>query len=114
MNKLVHIILLFLLFVGSVRAQQGTPVDYWDDVDFSDTSLVASKALQDKMIGYFYSFTDGDEKRFDSLSIAGLGASSYGYSLSVFLFCVSRPWLEYCTADIISYGQGNNDHPSFS
>lgn len=74
MKKIIHITLVAVLLLSMYNLKaQSEMMDYWDDVDFSDTSLVASKAFQDKMIGYFYSFTDGDEKRFDSLSIAGLG-----------------------------------------
>lgn len=73
MKKIIYIVvLLILLFsVFSLKAQD--KVGYWDDVDFSDTTLVGSKVMSDKMISYFFSFTDGDEKHFDSLSIAGLG-----------------------------------------
>ena len=71
MKKLIHIVLVFLI-VFSARAQNHTLEDYWKDVDFSDTALISSKTLSDKLVNYFYSFTDGDEQRFDSLSIAGL------------------------------------------
>ena len=73
MKKIIYIVvLLILLFsVFSLKAQD--KVGYWDDVDFIDTTLVGSKVMSDKMISYFFSFTDGDEKHFDSLSIAGLG-----------------------------------------
>ena len=71
MKKLIHIVLVFLI-AFSARAQNHTLEDYWKDVDFSDTALVSSKTLSDKLVNYFYSFTDGDEQRFDSLSIAGL------------------------------------------
>lgn len=71
MKKLIHIVLVFLI-AFSARAQNHTLEDYWKDVDFSDTALISSKTLSDKLVNYFYSFTDGDEQRFDSLSIAGL------------------------------------------
>ncbi|MCR5658654.1 MAG: redoxin domain-containing protein [Bacteroidales bacterium] len=72
MKKIIYIVvLLILLFsVFSLKAQD--KVGYWDDVDFSDTTLVGSKVMSDRMVGYFFSFTDGDEKHFDSLSIVGL------------------------------------------
>ncbi len=71
MKKLIHIVII-LLIAFSARAQNHTLEDYWKDVDFSDTALISSKTLSDKLVNYFYSFTDGDEQRFDSLSIAGL------------------------------------------
>lgn len=71
MKKLIHILIVFLI-AFSARAQNHTLEDYWKDVDFSDTALISSKTLSDKLVNYFYSFTDGDEQCFDSLSIAGL------------------------------------------
>ena len=75
MKKIIHITFLIVLMLSgvSMKAQADVMSGYWDDVDFSDTTLVTSKAFSDKMVSYFYSFTDGDERRFDSLSIAGLG-----------------------------------------
>jgi peroxiredoxin len=75
MKKIIHITFLVVLMLSgvSMKAQADVMSGYWDDVDFSDTTLVTSKAFSDKMVSYFYSFTDGDEQRFDSLSIAGLG-----------------------------------------
>ena len=75
MKKIIRIVFLFVLMLSgvSMKAQTDVMLGYWDDVDFSDTTLVTSKAFSDKMVSYFYSFTDGDEQRFDSLSIAGLG-----------------------------------------
>ena len=75
MKKIIRITfsLVFVLLAFSAKAQNDVLTGYWDDVDFSDTTLVSSKAMTDKLVGYFYSFTDGDEQRFDSLSIAGLG-----------------------------------------
>lgn len=73
MSKIIHIFLWLLLSLSAFSAKAQSELGFWDDVDFSDSSLVASKAFQDKIIGCFYSFTDGDENRFDSLSIAGLG-----------------------------------------
>ena len=75
MKKIIHITFLIVLMLSgvSMKAQTDVMSGYWDDVDFSDTTLVTSKAFSDKMVSYFYSFTDGDEQRFDSLSIAGLG-----------------------------------------
>ena len=53
----------------SLKAQ--VPADYWDDIDFNDTTLVANKILKDKLVNYFYTFTE-DERTFDSLSMAGM------------------------------------------
>ena len=75
MKKIIHIIAL-LVFAFSAfpsQAQNDAMSDYWKDTDFSDTTLISSKALSDQLIGFFFSFTDGDEQHFDSLSIAGLG-----------------------------------------
>ena len=75
MKKIIHITILavLLLLAWPMKAQTDVMSGYWNDVDFSDTSLVSSKTFADKMVAYFYSFTDGDEQRFDSLSVAGLG-----------------------------------------
>ncbi len=75
MKKIIHVvsIMVFVFSAFSAPAQNGTMSAYWDEVDFSDTTLIGSKALDDKLVGFFYSFTDGDERRFDSLSVEGLG-----------------------------------------
>ena len=75
MKKIIHIIalLVFAFSAFTVQAQSEAMADYWKDTDFSDTTLISSKTFSDQLIGFFYSFTDGDEQRFDSLSIAGLG-----------------------------------------
>jgi len=75
MKKLIHIVLLvaFALSVFPTRAQNNAMIQYWDDVDFNDSTIVVSQELPGKLVSFFYSFTDGDEQRFDSLSIAGLG-----------------------------------------
>lgn len=75
MKKIIHIIALmvFALSAFTVQAQNEAMADYWKDTDFSDTTLISSKTFSDQLIGFFYSFTDGDEQHFDSLSIAGLG-----------------------------------------
>jgi peroxiredoxin len=71
MKRLIHIIFVFLFSVGSVWAQSGTPDDYWDDVDFNDTTF-SSNVLRNKIINYLYENACVDEAHFDSLSIAGL------------------------------------------
>ena len=73
MKKIIHIAFLFVLLLSGFPMKAQIVSGYWGDVDFSDTTLVSSKAFSDRMISYFFSFTDGDEQRFDSLSIAGLG-----------------------------------------
>lgn len=75
MKKIIHIIaLLFFAFSAfTAQAQSKAMADYWKDTDFSDTTLISSKSFSDQLIVFFYSFTDGDEQHFDSLSIAGLG-----------------------------------------
>ena len=75
MKKIIHITILlcFLLLAFPLKGQNVDLQTYWDDVDFNDTTLIASKAMSDKLVEYFFSFTDGDEQRFDSLSMAGLG-----------------------------------------
>jgi len=75
MKKIIRIVLLFVFafFVFSAQAQSDAMSEYWKDTDFSDTTLISSKAFSDQLIGFFFSFTDGDEQRFDSLSMAGLG-----------------------------------------
>ena len=75
MKKIIHITLLvvFALSVIPTKAQDKRMVEYWEDVDFNDTTLISSKTMSDKLIDFFFSFTDGDEQHFDSLSVAGLG-----------------------------------------
>ena len=75
MKKIIHIIamIVFVLSVSPTKAQDNMMLGYWDDVDFSDTTLISSKTMSDKLVNFFFSFTDGDEQRFDSLSMAGLG-----------------------------------------
>ena len=75
MKKIIHIsiLLCFLLLAFPLKGQNVDLQTYWDDVEFNDTTLISSKAMSDKLIEYFFSFTDGDEQRFDSLSMAGLG-----------------------------------------
>ena len=75
MKKIIHIIalLVFAFSAFSAQAQSKAMADYWKDTDFSDTTLISSKSFSDQLIVFFYSFTNGDEQHFDSLSIAGLG-----------------------------------------
>ena len=75
MKKITHIVFLFVFAfsVFSAQAQSDAMSDYWKYTVFSDTTLISSKAFSDQLIGFFFSFTVGDEQRFDSLSMAGLG-----------------------------------------
>lgn len=75
MKKIIHIIalLVFAFSAFTAQAQSKAMANYWKDTDFSDTTLISSKSFSDQLIVFFYSFTDGDEQHFDSLSIAGLG-----------------------------------------
>ena len=116
MKKIIHIVFLFVLMLSgvSMKAQADVMLGYWDDVDFSDTTLVTSKAFSDKMVSYFYSFTDGDEQRFDSLSIAGLGVlldkaktnmRVYGYVLEFALNGYASMGRDAVTDYLLNYPQ---------
>ena len=75
MKRIIYIVLLLTIAFSAfqAKAQSDAMSSYWDGVDFADTTLIGSKMLNDKMVEFFFSFTDGDEQRFDSLSINGLG-----------------------------------------
>lgn len=74
--KYLHIVLLLLAFlcpVVSLRAQVTLPDEEWSVVDFKDTALISSQAFSAKMVDYlFRTTTDGDMKRFDSLSMISI------------------------------------------
>ena len=70
---IISMLLAFVLSAFPLKAQNEALQRYWDDVDFSDTTLIASETMSAKLVDFFFSFTDGNEQRFDSLSIAGLG-----------------------------------------
>ena len=74
--KYLHIVLLLLAFlcpVVSLRAQVALPDEEWIEVDFKDTTLISSQAFSAKMVDYlFRTTTDGDMKRFDSLSMISI------------------------------------------
>ena len=74
--KYLHIVLLLLAFLCpmvSLRAQFGLPDEEWREVDFKDTTLISSQAFSAKMVDYlFRTTTDGDMKRFDSLSMISI------------------------------------------
>ena len=65
--------LVCLLSTISLDAQSNRLSAYWDDTDFNDSTLVYSEELTNKLMDFLFSFADGDERRFDSLSIVGLG-----------------------------------------
>ena len=116
MKKIIHITFLFVfvLIVIPTKAQNKVMMEYWEDVDFNDTSLVSSKTMSDKLINYFYSFTDGDEQHFDSLSIAGLGVvldkakvnmRMYEYILEIALNGYSAMGRDQVTNYLLNYPQ---------
>ena len=114
MKKIIHIAFLFVLLLSGFPMKAQIVSGYWDDVDFSDTTLVSSKAFSDRMINYFFSFTDGDEQRFDSLSIAGLGVlldkakvnmSVYGYVLEFALNGYASMGRDAVTDYLLNYPQ---------
>ena len=114
MKKIIHITVLFVLLLSGFPMKAQIVSGYWDDVDFNDTTLVSSKAFSDRMISYFFSFTDGDEQRFDSLSIAGLGVlldkakvnmSVYEYVLEFALNGYSSMGRDAVTDYLLNYPQ---------
>ena len=72
MRKIIYITLACLCFVLPLKAQQSKTTDYWDDIDFNDTTLISNNVLSDRLINYLYQFTAAEEKDFDSLTIVGL------------------------------------------
>ena len=74
-NKLCKSILLFLLFLlcADLKAQDFNTDTYWDDVDFSDTTLVDSKVFSDRLVAFLYQYACCDEQQFDSLPVSGVG-----------------------------------------
>ncbi len=114
MKKLVHIILFCMFFVGPVWAQQGTKADYWDDVDFNDTTLISSSVLKDKVIGFLFENACVDEAHFDSLSIANLNIvfekaktnmRTYEYMLELMLNGYTNMGRDAVTDYLLNYPQ---------
>ena len=69
---------IVFLFVGLSASLAQTPTDriahYWDEVDFSDTTLVSSDAFSAKVIDFLYNYAALEEgAHFDSLSMVGIG-----------------------------------------
>ena len=75
--KYIHIVLVLLFLIASTlptKAQIGVEENVWDDVDFTDTALVASESFQNRMLEQLFNLTEsGDMHRFDSLSMATIG-----------------------------------------
>ena len=75
--KNIHrIVFALFLIVASltIKAQNVADGDVWDDIDFTDTALVASESFQNRMLEQLFNLTEsGDMHRFDSLSIAAIG-----------------------------------------
>ena len=75
--KYIHIVLVLLFLIASTlptKAQIGAEENVWDDVDFTDTALVASESFQNRMLEQLFNLTEsGDMHRFDSLSMATIG-----------------------------------------
>lgn len=72
------LISIVFLFVGLSASLAQTPTDriahYWDEVDFSDTTLVSSDAFSAKVIDFLYNYAALEEgAHFDSLSMVGIG-----------------------------------------
>lgn len=71
---IVFIISLFLgLIATGLRAQDFSPQTYWDDVDFTDTALIASKQFEDRIVDFLYQYSCCDEEEFEFKSILGAG-----------------------------------------
>ena len=70
MNKLIHVCVVVLLSVATVQAQ--ATFDYWDDVDFCDTTLVSSNVLKNKVINYLFERACASDAHFDSVSMASM------------------------------------------
>ena len=71
-RKSILLSVCLFAFLG-LKAQSFDPETYWQDVDFNDTTLMASKLLDDKMVDFLYQYSCCDEERFDSLSVSGVG-----------------------------------------
>ena len=74
--KKIFISMMFI-FVGFSVTLAQTPTEkmahYWDEVDFSDTTLVNSDAFSAKVIDFLYSYAAmEDGAHFDSLSMVGI------------------------------------------
>ena len=75
MKKIIHINLVFVLLISSLWMKaQNVVRETWNDVDFSDTTLVDSESFRERMVNELYLNTMTDDlARFDSLSIQSVG-----------------------------------------
>ena len=75
MKKIIHINLVFVLLISSLWMKaQNVVRETWNDVDFSDTTLVDSESFRVRMVNELYLNTMTDDlARFDSLSIQSVG-----------------------------------------
>ena len=72
--------LIFWLTIAGMKAQvivpeeyhAFTPDAYWQDLDFSDTSLVSNPKFDDMMVDFLYRFSFSDEKSFDRQWVTGV------------------------------------------
>lgn len=114
MRKIIYIILSCLCFVLPSQAQQGIPMNYWDDVDFNDTALISSNVLKYKVINFLFENACLDEAHFDSLSIASLdivfgkakvNMRTYEYLLELMLTGYSNMGRSAVTNYLLNYPQ---------
>lgn len=112
MRKLIHIILAVLFSVATSHAQVAR--DYWDDVDFNDTTLISSNVLKDKVIGFLYKTACIDEAHFDSLSMVSLNLvfakakvnmRTYEYLLELMLNGYTNMGRDVVTDYLLNYPQ---------
>ena len=101
------IISIVFLFVGLSATLAQTPTErmahYWDEVDFSDTTLVSSDAFSAKVIDFLYSYGAMEEgAHFDSLSMVGISVvmSKAKVNMRVYEFL-----LEYLLEGYTAMGQ---------
>lgn len=112
MRKLILIILAVLFSVATSHAQVAR--DYWDDVDFNDTTLISSNVLKDKVIGFLYKTACIDEAHFDSLSMVSLNLvfakakvnmRTYEYLLELMLNGYTNMGRDVVTDYLLNYPQ---------
>lgn len=114
--KYIHIIFVLLFLIASTlptKAQIGAEENVWDDVDFTDTALVASESFQNRMLEQLFNLTEsGDMHRFDSLSMATIGnllekakvnMRVYEYVLEFMLNGYSNMGIEQVVDYLLSY-----------
>ena len=75
MKKIIISIVFFFVGLSASLAQTQTAwmAHYWDEVDFSDTTLISSDAFSAKVVDFLYSYAAmEDGAHFDSLSTVGI------------------------------------------